>query len=375
MISEKEEALLVGPEVKEATQNQVQPYTHFLSIPLTTPEFKAKALDLQKKIQSHFEPDFRMKVSSNDQNQFHITLSMLTLKNEQEIQMAQKIVEEKQEELRSMVQNMNLNLKVNYVRSFTYDPVQKERIPQDETKDYDYIFLNLDSSDTLQLVRKISDLFIREFIKVGIIKKEDLETMMLQFFELENAYAAKVHHITLLKIPKGNDLSPILEKFTDFRFGLTETFSIDLSTRGEIDEFGYYYPAKRLHFNKNSQIETKGPKVAAKLTHFLCLPLISEEFKASLSKLIKKVRRFFTKEENKLIHHNSVDKANLNLGMLSLLSKEDEQKAKEIMKSHADEIRSIVKGKFIDIKFASLSSYQFDSSNPKAVYKKQVLIS
>ena len=91
-------------------------------------------------------------------------------------------------------------------------------------------------------------MLIREFIKEKIIDVSELKTMNLLFNHQESIFIAEKYHITMFRVNGNLDLKKIYDEFSGFTFGEAEFNCLDISTRFEYEENGFYAPLHRLNF-------------------------------------------------------------------------------------------------------------------------------
>lgn len=243
-------------------------FTHFISLPLNTASIKGKLNDLQNQIISLYKEEDRKLFQFNDPNLFHITISMLTLENEEKKEKAKMILEKNKEKLLELINDIKFDIKFKNLGTFQYEKKlrREEREKETEKKNSsfqrqpeknDVVFLSLHEDENYKKIVTISDILIREFIKENIIDDQELKSMNLLYDQSEGIFKAEKHHLTLFRVKPEADLGTIYKELSGFEFGNAECHSIDISTRFEYDEDRFYNPLHRVYFDKKKRTEER----------------------------------------------------------------------------------------------------------------------
>jgi len=254
---------------KPADSRQKLRLTHFLSFPLINEEFKKAVSDLQNEILATLDEPEREKLVLNSPDIMHITLSVLNLENADKKQKALELFEKQQEQAKKFLENTKVKISLGGLDFFGYHepkpsskiekpvekpleskPKEEEKVeevkkPQQRKKTTGVIFLDVEEDEHMHKLRDLANIWLKEYVDQGIILKENLKEMNLHHNVEKNLYHAEKYHVTLFRFMEGTDLSKVIEKYKNLKFGETHGQSLDLSVMGTFDETKFYKAEKK----------------------------------------------------------------------------------------------------------------------------------
>lgn len=256
---------------KTQTQQQTEPkkirFTHFLSLPLLNEEFKKNVSELQNQILATLDEEEREKLVINSPDIMHITLSILSLQDAEKKRKALEIFEQQQEQAKKFLENIRVKVTLGGLDFFNYtDPKtlpQKEKVldikAKEETKTEGapaknatqpkrttgVIFLDVVEDDNMHKLRDLANIWLKEYVQQGVILKEDLPQMKVHHNVEKDLYHPEKYHVTLFRFMEGTDLTKVIEKFKDLKFGEAHAKTLDLSVMGTFDETKFYKAEKK----------------------------------------------------------------------------------------------------------------------------------
>ncbi|XP_068686940.1 activating signal cointegrator 1 complex subunit 1-like [Montipora foliosa] len=228
-------------EVITESSRQKIPFTHFLSFPL----YKAT---LEKKID-----EFKVRVLKDcfecrgiDASIFqlpskiHLTVGMLTLLSEEDVQNAGDLLFECYRELVSeYLQNSPVVVELKGVQYMNDDPAE-----------VDVLYAKVATKDGSDRLQKLADGLVEKFVANGLMKKEYDRvklhaTVMKSKLRTDSEGQSGAKKIRTDLPPRFSkkmsfDARKIVALFEDFNFGEYHLDTIHLSTRGSYDADGHY---------------------------------------------------------------------------------------------------------------------------------------
>lgn len=227
-------------EYKPKRENK-EDFTHFISIPLL--DLREQIEALQEEIQNYSEMDLTSHFQGSEIT--HLTLFMLRLHTEELKAKAIKIMEQNEQEIRNILCETRLHLKgLHFFEQFS-----KKNYKEYKTKNARILFLKLQENEAYQCIEKLGDFLIKKFIEAKILMEDQLSH--IKFDERSNMYKGNLH-ITILraKNEKGIAVDEIMQNFKNFNLGTTDIKTIEISTRFEYDQYGYYKPLHKINLKK-----------------------------------------------------------------------------------------------------------------------------
>ena len=262
--------LMTGKTQNPQTEPKKIRFTHFLSLPLLNEEFKKNVSELQNQIIATLDEEEREKLVLNSPDIMHITLSILSLQDAEKKKKAIEIFEKQQEQAKKFLENIKVKVTLGGLDFFNYTdpktlpkkelPVEKIEIKaKEETKTEGapaknvtqykrttgVIFLDVVEDDNMHKLRDLANIWLKEYVQQGVILKEDLPQMKVHHNEEKDLYHPEKYHVTLFRFMEGTDLTKVIEKFKDLKFGEAHAKTVDLSVMGTFDETKFYKAEKK----------------------------------------------------------------------------------------------------------------------------------
>uniref|UniRef100_A0A6B2LAP0 K Homology domain-containing protein n=1 Tax=Arcella intermedia TaxID=1963864 RepID=A0A6B2LAP0_9EUKA len=225
------------------TANENLPYTHFLSIPVNFPELMTSVSNFQKEIIQESE---RVPIEGFDGSicqppeSLHLTLLMLKLHTEKQVQTAQDILKKITPELYDMLETRSLVVRFKGLEIMNDDPSQ-----------VDVLYLQVLETDSSNRLAKLSKFIVDQFKKHNLVSAEQDRPVKLHVTLFNTRYrrkeeeqphpSAKVHRETF-------DAHGIINKYQDHDFGTLKIPELHLSQRSAYDKKGYYKCVSKVVF-------------------------------------------------------------------------------------------------------------------------------
>ena len=216
-------------------------FTHFISIPLI--ELSDKIYALQEEMQNHTDEDLTDHYQESSLT--HLTLCMLALNTEEQKKIARKVLAENESEIKKILTEKRLNLKgLGFFEAFSQRKSQKF---QKEARNARILYVKIEESLVKQALEKLLDFLVKKFEKAGILKEEHLSH--IKYDRNSDTYKGDGFHITVLRArdEKVFGIEGIMKGLGGFNLGNIEIKSVDLSTRWQYNEDGYYEPLHRIY--------------------------------------------------------------------------------------------------------------------------------
>lgn len=211
-------------------------FTHFFSLPLISSESKDLIHNFQQNIKSKASEnedlkDIKLKFSGT--NSFHITLCMLTLNTDLKKEKSIEIMKKNKDYLQSI---------------FSYSPM-KITLGKIETfgrgrNGNSVVFINIEDEEFLDKATKITDKLIRELMENEILHDTELKSANLFYDHRTNRFRPEKFHLTILRTE--GDPKKLVESCKDITGGVHFIHTIDISTRFQYSEDGFYTPLIRI---------------------------------------------------------------------------------------------------------------------------------
>lgn len=172
-----------------------------------------------------------------------MTLCMLSLHTEDQKQRAKKLMLGLEPEIRKILCETKLNLK----KLGFFEAFHKRNNDKYKRKYARILYLNIEQTEAYQCVENLLDFLVKKFIDEGLLKEDQLSH--LRFDKKSNKFKGDVHHITVMRArsERGFPVEDIMDNLASFSLGVTEIKTVDLSTRFQYGEDGFYLPLHRVH--------------------------------------------------------------------------------------------------------------------------------
>jgi len=248
-------------ETDKKPKKKQENYTHFFSLPLHTSEFKEKATSVMESILSKLDDKMRPLFRRQNVDQIHITLSMLSLKDEGLKEKARAAFQAKEKEISELCKHP-FNLSFEKLGVFWDRGRGKKKMPR-------VIFLELKQDENLERLNKLCHIIISEMLANGVIQQKDLKKMNLVCDKTTNLFSPSNYHVTLFRIKKrkyggghsDTDIRQVLKEFEDLEFGTFPIKRIDISTRFAFDLDKFYLPLSTISFKEDEEARIQVKKV------------------------------------------------------------------------------------------------------------------
>jgi len=213
-------------------------FTHFWSIPLTSPKLKEDSNNLIEKMMAKIDKKYHRCFQKQEINKLHVTLCMLDLWEPEIRKKAVEICQDLNKEIcRILDAGLILNLKEVGAFWDTTNPMNPKPT---------VIFLKVKQEDPCDTLNRISNLLITNMILKEIVPNDSnhLKNIYIEYNETLKMYIPSDYHMTLLWInQKESDalnIDKVLDEFKDFSFDPVEIKRIDISSMKENDSEGFY---------------------------------------------------------------------------------------------------------------------------------------
>ncbi|KAM8730702.1 activating signal cointegrator 1 complex subunit 1 [Acanthopagrus schlegelii] len=232
-------------EVLVESFRKKQPFTHFLSFPLSDPKIQEGFQRFKDEVLEQCSQD-RGVDESIFQNpaKLHLTIGTLALLNEIEVRKACEHLQECQNVIRDLTEGKPLPLEVKGIEYMNDDPAMVDVL---------YAKVNMkDGSDKLQV---IADRLVEHFVSAGLMVREwdrvKLHgTVMNTLFRKDSTVEdTGGQGRQTMSEREAFDARNILQIFRAHRFGEFELNSVLLSQRYSSDCTGYYSSAGSINFS------------------------------------------------------------------------------------------------------------------------------
>ncbi|XP_076809627.1 activating signal cointegrator 1 complex subunit 1-like [Clavelina lepadiformis] len=215
-----------------ASKRWKQPFTHFISIPLTSESVKAGFQDFKNKVLQDFSKERGIDESIFQKPlKLHLTICTLVLLNESEINHAKEIFQKCQHEILSeMCNGVPLEISVEGLEYMNDDPGAVDVL---------YAKVQcLDDSERLQVIAKrIAETFAAAGLSEKQYDRVKLHGTLMNTIFRRNG---KERDNRNRKSRESFNASPILLNLQDFKFGQATFHEVHLSQRLTTAQNGYY---------------------------------------------------------------------------------------------------------------------------------------
>ncbi|XP_033963372.1 activating signal cointegrator 1 complex subunit 1 [Pseudochaenichthys georgianus] len=221
-----------------------QPFTHFLSFPLSNPKIQEGFLTFKDEVLKQCSQDHGVEGSIfQNPAKLHMTIGTLALLNETEVRKACEHLQQCQHFIRDITEGNPLTLEVTGIEYMNDDPGMVDVL---------YAKVNAkDKSDKLQL---IADRLVEHFVSAGLMVREwdrvKLHgTVINTLFRKDSVEDAGGPGRQTMSEREAFDARNILKKFGAYRFGEFGLNTVLLSQRYSSDCTGYYTSAGSANFS------------------------------------------------------------------------------------------------------------------------------
>ncbi|TRY59120.1 hypothetical protein DNTS_009562 [Danionella cerebrum] len=214
-----------------------QPFTHFLSIPLTHPR-------VQEGFHRFQMQDFGVEESIfQNPSKLHLTVGTLVLLNQQEVMHASSLLLQCRDAIREITGANPLPIEVRGIEYMNDDPSA-----------VDVLYAKVSAQDGSDKLQRIADALVQSFVSTGFMERscERVKihgTVMNTLFRKDPSAEDKgASGRSNVKSREAFDAKNILQMFGEFFFGAFELDSVHLSQRFSTDASGYYSSAGNITF-------------------------------------------------------------------------------------------------------------------------------
>lgn len=209
-------------------QKDKLPISHFVSIPMNTHDIKEKLMQFQEKILQQPPKGVTPSIFQKPEK-LHLTISTLTLADDEELKTAKEVLRRCYDDLISAYFSKNKKLEV---------VLQGLEIMNDDPSEVNVLYGSVHVADRSQRekLQEIADKIAEYYYRSGLARRQ---------------YDRVKLHVTLMNTRFRNvdekqenfDAGQILEQFRDYRFGFVVFDNIHLSVRFTSGDDQYYEPA------------------------------------------------------------------------------------------------------------------------------------
>ncbi|XP_071319081.1 activating signal cointegrator 1 complex subunit 1 [Trachinotus anak] len=232
-------------EVLVESFRRKQPFTHFLSFPLSDSKIQEGFLRFKDEVLQQCSQDHGVEESIfQNPAKLHLTIGTLALLNETEVRKACEHLQECQTFIRDITEGKPLQLDVTGIEYMNDDPAMVDVL---------YAKVNLkDGSDRLQV---IADQLVEHFVSKGLMVREwdrvKLHGTVINTLFRKDSTAEDTGGPGRQTVSEREafDARNILKKFGAYRFGEFELNTVQLSQRYSTDCTGYYNSAGSVNFS------------------------------------------------------------------------------------------------------------------------------
>ncbi|KAK7135143.1 hypothetical protein R3I93_018294 [Phoxinus phoxinus] len=222
-----------------------QPFTHFLSFALNSPQVQEGFLRFREQVLEHCGQDAGVEVSIfQNPAKLHLTIGTLALLNQQEVTRADELLQQCQRVIRDITEAKPLPVEVRGIEYMNDDP---------SLVDVLYATVALaDGSDKLQ---QIADRLVECFVSAGLMERERDRvklhgTVMNTLFRRDpSAEDRGASGRANMKDREAFNATNILQMFREVYFGAFDLNSVQISQRFSTDGTGYYSSAGHVTFS------------------------------------------------------------------------------------------------------------------------------
>lgn len=227
-------------EVIVNSARQKEPFTHFLSIPLTDPAVQNGFLDFRADVLR--ECDETRGVSSSlfqSPQKLHITIGTMALLDNRERQKAAKLLAECNEDIvKPILDGEPLRLRVAGLEYMNDDPAE-----------VDVLYAQVESADGSDKLQILADQLVDRFVTEGVMQRQ-YERVKLHATVMNTMFREKPSQVIDVN-PRGNksretfDASVILQIFEGYVFGEMRVPALHISLRHSTGKDGFYLPSTK----------------------------------------------------------------------------------------------------------------------------------
>lgn len=221
-----------------------QPFTHFLSFPLTDPRIQDGFHKFKDEVLEKCSQDHGVEASIfQNPAKLHLTVGTLALLNDMEVRKACEQLQQCQNFIREVTEGKPLDLEVKGIEYMNDDPAMVDVL---------YAKVNVkDASDKLQV---IADRLVEHFVSCGLMVREwdrvKLHgTIMNTLFRKDSTAEGSGSGGKPVNAREAFDARNILKTFGSYHFGELELNTVLLSQRYSTDCTGYYSSAGSISFS------------------------------------------------------------------------------------------------------------------------------
>ncbi|XP_033112612.1 activating signal cointegrator 1 complex subunit 1-like [Anneissia japonica] len=222
---------------------QRQPFTHFLSIPLVTPETKEAVQQFKSDVLSSCsESEGLDETMFQKPEHLHLTLGTLVLMNKHEVEKATILLHKcKTDIISAILQNQPLELSISGLEYMNDDPAQ-----------VDVLYCNVQPTDNSNKLQLLADSLVEQFVSEGLMQRQYDRvkihgTLINSLFNKEpdgekgnwDKGRGKGYRKEQKKRKSFNARS-ILEIFSDYNFSTCHLDEIHISVKGSNSENQFY---------------------------------------------------------------------------------------------------------------------------------------
>lgn len=232
-------------EVLVESFRKKQPFTHFLSFPLSHPKIQEGFLRFKEEVLEQCSQDHGVEESIfQNPAKLHLTIGTLVLLNDTEVRKASEHLQECQNTIRDITEGKPLPLEVTGIEYMNDDPAS-----------VDVLYAKVSVKDKSDKLQGLADRLVEHFVSAGLMVREwdrvklhgtVMNTLFRKDSTVEDAGGPGRQG---LSNREAFDARNILKTFGTHHFGGFELNTVALSQRYSTDCTGYYTSAGSLSFS------------------------------------------------------------------------------------------------------------------------------
>lgn len=221
-----------------------QPFTHFLSFPLTDPRIQDGFHKFKDEVLEKCSQDHGVEASIfQNPAKLHLTVGTLALLNDMEVRKACEQLQQCQNFIREVTGGRPLDLEVKGIEYMNDDPAM-----------VDVLYAKVNMKDTSDKLQVIADRLVEHFVSCGLMVREwdrvKLHgTVMNTLFRKDSTAEGSGSGGKPVNAREAFDARNILKTFGSYHFGELELNTVLLSQRYSTDCTGYYSSAGSISFS------------------------------------------------------------------------------------------------------------------------------
>ncbi|XP_029648191.2 activating signal cointegrator 1 complex subunit 1 isoform X1 [Octopus sinensis] len=225
-------------ELLVISARQKQPFTHFLSIPITAKSIHNQVLEFKEDVLRECDGDLGLDASIfQNYQKLHLTIGTLVLLSESEVEKATELLNKCNENLiRPLLKDEPLHCQLVGLEYMNDDPGA-----------VDVLYIKVIQPENSERLEVLCNQLVEKFTVAGLMQK-DYDRVKLHATIMNTLFRSDPSGVARVQSNRGAprksfDAKQILKKFGNFDFGSYYIGEIHLSKRYSSGKDGYYIPA------------------------------------------------------------------------------------------------------------------------------------